>query len=71
MLEAMNLLQIYRGFEGTRNRIAWLALTSVWGFDSALKPTKNVAISFKFLPKICCEGLFDAREVKSKEIGAR
>jgi len=69
MLEATNLLPIYRGFEATRNKIAWPSFTSVWGFDSALKPTKNVAISFEFLPIICYEGLF-SREMKYEEISA-
>jgi len=35
-----------------------------------LKPTKSVAISSEFLPRICSKGLLDIREVKFEEFVA-
>ena len=69
MLKVAYLLPIYRGFEAIRNKIAWLSFNKCLGLRFSAKPTKNVAISFKFLSRIRTKGLFDARVVKSEEFG--
>ena len=67
-------LQIYSQFvedlQQLETRLHGQALRSVWGFDLAPNLTKNVAILFEYLPRICSKGLFDVREVKYEEFGA-
>jgi len=71
MLEAVNLLPIYRGFRATRNKIAWPILNKCLGLRFSAQTCHKHGDLVQFLPRICSRGLFNVKEVKSKEFGAR